>query len=88
MSFSGYGWGTTSGTDTVIADIYDASGTACATGVSLATGSGAWTTSSTTNLSGCSYASGTTLTIKLTLTAAQNHYARVGELTINYKSLF
>jgi hypothetical protein len=88
MSFSGYGWGTTSGTDTVIADIYDASGTACATGVSLATSSGAWTTSSTTNLSGCSYASGTTLTIKLTLTAAQNHYARVGELTINYKSLF
>jgi hypothetical protein len=88
MSFSGYGWRTNGTTDAVTADIYDASGAVCASGIVLASGTAAWTQSSTTNLSGCSYAANSTLTIKITMTAGQNNYARVGELTINYKSLF
>jgi hypothetical protein len=88
MSFSGYGWRTSGVTDAVTADVYDASGAVCASGIVLASGTAGWTQSTTTNLSGCNYAANSTLTIKITMTAGQNNYARVGELTINYKSLF
>lgn len=79
-----YGWRTNS-SQTVQVRFYKG-GTQC--GTNSISSNGSWQLASISNLSGCTISANDELTIRVTLTATNGSFARMGEIYINYRTNF
>lgn len=85
-----YGWGTSTASEQVLVTLYsDASGTACGATANAVTTNATWVQSTNaTPLGACSIVAGDTVTFKVRVQAAQNNFARAGEISFSYKKKF
>jgi parallel beta-helix repeat protein len=75
------------GSDSVVVSVYSSTDTTtpCVSGVAAATSNGAWTNTSLT-LTGCTFNPDTQILFKITTTATNGNFARVGPITFVYKA--